>query len=129
MTVSLLGASVNVSPRTWHPGAIRMSKYPEIDAINSQYHYQDTHKGGAGDWGKVSCGQHGNYNELAYILEHRLLPEVGVGKKAQAIAAIEKTCRLRNGTSRTEFYASLEKELNIKLPDPKHPEDDARTHR
>lgn len=71
-----------------------MAKPTSIEYINAKYTYEDTAVGGKVDGPLVSCGQHGNYNELGNILKVKLQPHIDSGKitKQAALDALSECC-------------------------------------
>ncbi|OLO12795.1 hypothetical protein BTW10_04635 [Chromohalobacter japonicus] len=95
-----------------------MSKPTSVRDINDKYDYEDEYPKGEGDSPKVACGQDGTYNELRYIYDTYLKPEVerNTITNQQAIDALDSACSsLSNPRSREDFYAHLEKELGIEI--------------
>lgn len=93
-------------------------KPTSIRDINDKYDYKDEHPKGEGDSEKVACGQNGTYNEIRYIYDTYLEPEVerNTITKQEAIDALDSACSaLSNPRSRKDFYAYLEKKLNIEI--------------
>ena len=95
-----------------------MSKLTSIKDINDKYDYDDEYPEGEGDSSKVACGQDGTYNELRYIYDTYLKPEVERNSitAQQAIDALDSACSsLSNPRSREDFYAYLKQELGVEI--------------
>ncbi|QUI62501.1 hypothetical protein GSF04_08220 [Pseudoalteromonas sp. A22] len=90
-----------------------------IKDINNKYDYKDEYPQGEGDSDNVACGQDGSYNELQYIYNTYLKPEVTSGNitEKDAIEALDSACSsLNNPRKREDFYSHLEDKLGIQIP-------------
>ncbi|MEN5136993.1 MULTISPECIES: hypothetical protein [unclassified Pseudomonas] len=88
-----------------------------IKEINDKYVYDDKVPGGKGDGEKVSCGQHGTYNELSYIYTQLLKPLIDDESitKDDALDALDKACKLPQPRMREDFYDKLEEILGVSI--------------
>ncbi|WBA12611.1 hypothetical protein [Salinivibrio kushneri] len=89
-----------------------------IKEINDKYDYDDEYPQGEGESEQVACGQNGTYNELQYIYDNYLKPEIDKKKitKQDAIDALDSACSsLSNPRDREDFYNHLETELGITI--------------
>ncbi len=88
-----------------------------IKEINDKYTYDDKVSGGNGDGEKVSCGQHGTYNELSYIYKNLLQPLIDKKSitKEQALDALDKACKLPQPRMREDYYDKLEELLGVTI--------------
>lgn len=89
-----------------------------IKEINDKYDYDDEYPQGKGDSEQVACGQNGTYNELQYIYDKYLKPEIGKKNitKQEAIDALDSACSsLSNPRDRKDFYKHLEEKLGITI--------------
>lgn len=101
-------------------GILKCSDVKTIDQINDQYKYKDEKPRGSGDGPLVACGQDekSGYNEIDYIFKNILQKHID-NKETTEEKAIDALClacaNLKNPRRRTDFYAYLEKELDIKI--------------
>ncbi|WP_192564503.1 hypothetical protein [Pseudomonas gozinkensis] len=88
-----------------------------IKEINDKFSYDDKVSGGEGDGVKVSCGQHGSYNELSYIYTTLLQPLIDKKKitKQEALDALDEACDLPQPRMREAYYDKLEELLGVAI--------------
>jgi hypothetical protein len=88
-----------------------------IKEINDRFEYDDKVGGGKGDGDKVSCGQHGSYNELSYIYTTLLQPLIDSKKitKQEALEAMDEACDLPQPRLRDDYYDKLEELLGVAI--------------
>ncbi|MEE5094980.1 hypothetical protein V2K00_11675 [Pseudomonas alliivorans] len=91
-----------------------MAKPTSIAEINALYSYKDEVPNGTDDGKLVSCGQHGNYNELETVYATKLKKSVDAKdiSHQDAIDIIHSACKLvKNPRKRVDFYAHIDKTL------------------
>ncbi|WP_024677709.1 hypothetical protein [Pseudomonas syringae] len=91
-----------------------MAKPTTIAEINALYSYTDEVPHGTNDGELVSCGQHGDYNELKTVYKTKLKESVEAEDitEQDAIDILHSACKLvANPRQRKDFYDHIDEKL------------------
>ncbi|QUP67423.1 hypothetical protein PSYCIT7_007275 [Pseudomonas syringae Cit 7] len=91
-----------------------MAKPTTIAEINALYSYKDEVPNGTNDGKLVSCGQHGDYNELETVYATKLKKCVDADdiNHQDAIDILHSACKLvKNPRQRKDFYDHIDAKL------------------